>query len=174
MGKSDWRALDSKMLDQHYNALSFFSEAGFRFFLPAYLIADVREELLTADPLFHLWHGFASVSVEMPVGAQTFSRGTGGAKLLNPRLYGAMTWSDYARYRLSIFTREESQAIVAYMTYKRGQETANPDKARIDAALEQFWNDRAQNAPTREALEAHLKEEERFAAELRARRGDEK
>jgi hypothetical protein len=174
MGKSNWRILDSKMLDQHYNALSFFSEAGFRFFLPAYLIADVREELLTADPLFHLWHGFASVSVEMPVGAQTFSRGTGGTKLLNPRLYGAMTWSDYARHRLSIFTREESQAIVAYMTYKRGRETANFDKARIDAALEQFWNDRAQNAPTREALEAHLKEEERFAAELRARRGDEK
>jgi hypothetical protein len=174
MGKNDWRALDSKMLDQHYNALSFFSEAGFRFFLPAYLIADVREELLTADPLFHLWHGFASVSVEMPVGAQTFSRGTGGTKLLNPRLYGAMTWSDYARHRLSIFTREESQAIVAYMAYKRGRETANLDKARIDAALEQFWNDRAQNAPPREALEAHLKEEERFAAELRARRGDEK
>ncbi len=85
MGKRDWRGLDSKMLDEHYNALSFFSEAGFRFFLPAYLIADVREELLTADPLFHLCHGFASVSVEIPVGSQTFSRGTGGTKLLNPQ-----------------------------------------------------------------------------------------
>src|SRR6185295_14052859 len=66
-GKTDWSQLDSAMLDAHYCALSFFSKCGFRFFLPAYLIADLREELLTADPLFHLWHGFSTVSASMPV-----------------------------------------------------------------------------------------------------------
>ena len=53
-GKMDWRTLDAEMLDARYSALSFFSEAGFRFFLPAYLIADLQDELRTADPLFHL------------------------------------------------------------------------------------------------------------------------
>ena len=173
VGKSDWRALESTMLDSHYCALNFFSEGGFRFFLPAYLIADLREELLTADPLFHLWHGFAIVSAEVPVGPQKFRRDSGGMKLLNPKRYGAMTWSDYARHRLSVFTREEAKAIVAYMNYKREQDTTGLDKARIDAALQEFWLDRAENAPAQEILDAHLQEEERFTAALRRRREEE-
>ena len=165
VGKTDWRALDSAMLDAHYCSLSFFSEGGFRFFLPAYLIADLREELLTADPLFHLWHGFATVSAELPVGSQSFRRGTGGKRLLNPRRYGAMTWIDYARHRLSVFTREEAKAIVAYMTYKRERDTMGLDKPRIDAALKEFWFDRAENAPTQEVVESHLQEEETTASQ---------
>jgi hypothetical protein len=31
----DWRGIDAAFLDGHANALSFFSEAGFRYFLPA-------------------------------------------------------------------------------------------------------------------------------------------
>ena len=169
VGKTDWSKLDSKMLDGHYCALSFFSECGFRFFLPAYLIADLREELLTADPLFHLWHGFANVSGEVPVGSQTFRRDSSGKTLLNPKRYGAMTWSDHARHRLSVFTREEAKAIVAYMTYKRERDTMGLDKSRIDAALEEFWSDRAENAPSHEILEAHLQEEERFTTALQSR-----
>jgi hypothetical protein len=166
VGKTDWRALDSTMLDGHYCALSFFSEGGFRFFLPAYLIADLREELRTADPLFHLWHGFATISAEVPVRSETFRRDSGGKTLLNPKRYGAMTWSDYARHRLSVFTREEAKAIVAYMTYKRDHDTTGLNKSRIDAALNEFWFDRAKNAPTQEVLVAHLQEEERFTAAL--------
>ena len=171
-GKKDWSKLDSAMLDAHYCALSFFSEAGFRFFLPAYLVADLREELLTAEPLFHLWHGFASVSVQMPVGREIFERGTGGAKLLNPKRYGAMTWSDYARHRLSVFTREEAQAIVIYMNYKSQHDSTGLDKPRIDAALAEFWLDRAANAPMRETLQAHLREEKRFTRAIQQSRAE--
>jgi hypothetical protein len=166
VGKTDWRVLDSTILDAHYCALSFFSEGGFRFFLPAYLIADLREQLLTADPLFHLWHGFTTISAEVPVGPQTFRRGSGGRRLLNPKRYGAMNWIDYARHRLSVFTKEEAKAIVAYMTYKREHDTKGLDKSRIDAALKEFWFDRAENAPTRQFVEAHLQEEEKFTAAL--------
>lgn len=166
VGKTDWSKLAATMLDNHFSALSFFSECGFRFFLPAYLIADLREELLTADPLFHLWHGFATVSAEVPVGSHTFRRDSSGKTLLNPKRYGAMTWIDSARHRLSVFTREEAKAIVAYMTYKREHDTAGLDTVRIDEALKEFWLDRVENAPAREILEAHLKEEERFTAAL--------
>jgi hypothetical protein len=165
-GKTDWSKLDYSMLDAHYCALSFFSEAGFRFFLPAYLIADLREELQTADPSFHLWHGFATISAEMPVGSQKFQRHSGGGTLLNPKRYGAMTWIDYARHRLSVFTREEAQAIVAYMTCRRERDAMGVDKPRIDAALEAFWRDRAENAPTHEELQRHLDNEERFTSAL--------
>jgi hypothetical protein len=167
IGKTDWRKLDSTMLDGHYCALSFFSEAGFRFFLPAYLIADLRDELLTADPLFHLWHGFASISTDVPVGPRTFRRSSGGNALINPKRYGAMTWSDDARHRLSVFTREEAKAIVAYMTYKRDHGTTGLDTKHIDVALKEFWIDRAEHAPTHEMLDADLQEIERFSAALR-------
>ena len=99
-GKKDWRTLDAQMLDAHYSALSFFSEAGFRFFLPAYLIADVRGELRTADPLFHLTGGFFVSSIEVPVQSRVVIRKTGGSILLNPKRYGAMTFCDYAVFRL--------------------------------------------------------------------------
>jgi hypothetical protein len=172
-GKTEWSKLDSKMLDIHYCALSFFSEGGFRFFLPAYLIADLREELLTAEPLFHLWHGFASVSAEIPVGEQKFIRGSGGNMLLNPKRYGAITWSDYSRHRLSVFTREEVRAIVAYLTYKSERDPMGIDKPRIDAALKEFWLDRANTAPSRKELEAHLQKEDGFRAALERKTGNE-
>lgn len=62
MGKMDWKILDAGMLDSHYSALNFFSEAGFRFFIPAYLSADLQDGLRTADPLFHLTGGFYVLS----------------------------------------------------------------------------------------------------------------
>src|SRR6476659_11309042 len=63
VGQTDWHALTPEFLDQHYVVLSFFSEAGFRFFMPAFLIADLRDRLRTADPVFHLVGGFSDFSV---------------------------------------------------------------------------------------------------------------
>jgi hypothetical protein len=154
MGVTDWSLLEPAFLDAHYCALGFFSEAGFRFFLPAYMIADVRRQLLTADPAFYLTHGFSDQSHEepQPDGTTVLHR-WGQSLLLNPRRYGAITWYDYARYRLSVFPREEATAIVAYLSWKRDAETGD-ERARqtIAAALSAFWVDRAANAPSAETL----------------------
>ena len=97
----DCRSIDAGFLDGHANALSFFSEAGFRYFLPAYLISDLRGQLQTADPLFHLMHGFSDWTTEVPAGDRTLVMRHGGSAFVNPRRYGAMTSYDYARWRLS-------------------------------------------------------------------------
>ena len=68
MGIADWSQLDPAILDASYTALSFFSEGGFRYFLPAYLIADLEERLQTADPVFHLTNGFSDRVVKIPAG----------------------------------------------------------------------------------------------------------
>ena len=136
---NDWSTVGPSLLDTHASALSFFSEAGFRFFLPAYLIADLKEELYTADPVFHLTHGFFDFAVKIPVGGRVFDIKNGKSTLINPRRYGAATVNDYARYRLSVFTQEESAAIVAYLEYKRNYTPNSPNRPRIDAALEVFW-----------------------------------
>jgi hypothetical protein len=144
----DWREIPATTLDAYYTALSFFSEAGFRFFLPAFMVADVRDQLQTADPVFHLTHGFRKISVDTPNGSVT----SGGTTLLNPKRYGAITWDDHARFRLSVFTREESQAIVAYLMWRRDNALLAITREEITVALDQFWIGRSETAPVADAL----------------------
>jgi hypothetical protein len=170
-GKTDWRRLEPEFLDGHASALHFFSEAGFRFFLPAYLVADLQGKLRTADPLFHLTHGFSDSSVEVPTKTRVFTRKLGKSAFLNPRRYGAMTWCDHARYRLSVFTKEEAKAIIAYLKYKRDSDSFGLDKESIDGALNSYWLKRASNAPSTVSLKEHMDEEEKYFAELKSTGG---
>ena len=163
----DWRGIEARFLDGHASALSFFSEAGFRYFLPAYLIADLRGQLQTADPLFHLTHGFSDWITEVPAGDRTLLMKHGRSVFINPRRYGAMTSYDYARYRLTVFTREEASAIVAYLEYKRDSDPDVIDRESIDAALDSFWLERARSAPPARSLEQHVAEQEEYLATIR-------
>jgi hypothetical protein len=83
------------------------------------------------------------------------------------RRYGAMTFCDHARCRLSIIAREEAQAIVAYLQCKRDSAPHQVHLEEINAALESFWLDRAENAPTAEELAQHLAEEREYLAAIR-------
>lgn len=163
-GKADWASLEPEFLDAHYVVLSFFSEGAFRYFLPAFLIADLRDRLRTAEPVFHLTNGFSDESHEERVGDRAFVRRWGTSAFVNPRRYGAMTSLDYARYRLSVFTREEASSLVAYLRWKRSSSdaAAEYERRRIDAALDAFWLERARSAPTADDLERHLAEERTY------------
>ncbi|MFI5330855.1 MAG: DUF6714 family protein [Desulfobaccales bacterium] len=171
VGRRNWQKLAPEFLDGHYAAPSFFSEAGFRFFLPAYLVADLQGQLNTADPVFHLTHGFFDITVESPVKGRVFLLKTGKSKLLNPRRYGAMTFNDYARYRLSVFTREEAAVIVAYLKFRMNAAGTKVEKEQIEAAFDAFWLERSQAAPTAAALQQHLTEEKAYFGAIMHRRG---
>lgn len=165
----DWRMLDAGTLDGNYTALSFFSEGGLRYFLPAFLIADIRGELQTADPSFHLTHGFSTDETTIQAGGRTWTRRLGGDTLLNPRRYGATSWRDHARFRLAVFSREEAAAIVEYLRWRAGCDPSA--SAAIEHALEGFWLDRATRAPTTRELELHVEEEGAFVQALSGDRG---
>lgn len=165
----DWQSVTADVLDDNYTALGFFSEGGFRYFLPAFLIADVRGELQTADPCFHLTHGFSSTQTTIPAGGRMWTRRLGGDTLLNPRRYGAISWRDHARFRLAVFSREEAAAIVEYLRWRI--ECDPSAGAPIEHALEGFWVGRAACAPTTRELELHLEEEAAFAEALSGHRG---
>jgi hypothetical protein len=165
-GVTHWSQIDPTLLDPNYSALSFFSEGGFRHFLPAYLIADVNGRLQTADPLFHLTNGFLDRSVKVPVGSRIFEKVIGKSAFVNPKRYGAMTWHDYARNKLSVFTREEAGAIVAYLEWKRAGDETGLEREEIDAALDTFWRRRSREAPTQTALQRQIKEEAEYVNHL--------
>jgi hypothetical protein len=120
-----------------------------------------------ADPLFHLTHGFSDWSTEVPAGGRTFVIRHGGSEFINPRRYGAMTSYDYARWRLSVFTREEANAIVAYLEFERDQDPDVIDRTAIDRALKSFWLERARTAPQARSLEQHIAEQEEYLAAIR-------
>ena len=168
-GKEDWKAIDAGFLDAHASALSFFSEAGFRFFLPAFLVADLQNKLSVADPLFSLTHGFSEVDVEVPTIDGVFLIRSGKSALVNPRRYGAATFFDYARYRLSVFTREEAAAIVLYLRYKRDSDGSGIEKDRIGAALDLFWLDRARAAPSSADLKREIARQAKYLAAIEGR-----
>ena len=77
-----------------------------------------------------------------------------------------MTWHDYARSKLAVFTREETTAIVAYLEWKRADDDAGIARDEIDAALDVFWRKRASEAPTQAALQQHIKEEAEYLNHL--------
>ena len=158
-GLSHWTHVDPSILDPNYTALSFFSEGGFRHFLPAFLIADLEGRLQTADPLFHLINGFSDKVVKIPAGSRVFEKIIGKSGFVNPRRYGAMTWHDYARARLSVFTREEACAIVAYLQFKQRTDSHGLDEEEITSALQEFWSVRAKQAPAQEDLRRHIQAE---------------
>ncbi len=134
-GKEDWTVLDPAFIDQapagFASALSFFSAAAFRFYLPAYLIADLDGQLQYTDPLFHLCHGLTNDTKDLKV---------------NPRRYADYTWYDYASERFAAFGPDEARAIVAYLRWKYDEAITDFEKSHIEQALENYWIARAERS----------------------------
>jgi hypothetical protein len=127
--KDDWRTLDPAFLDSApdglASALSFLSDEAFRYFLPAYLVADLRGALERVDPVFYLCHAFADDRRHQPV---------------NPRRYGARTWFDESSHQMSTFTPQEARAIVEYLRWREQKDDF--DRATIEQAIRSYWNER--------------------------------
>ena len=131
-GKDDWKTLPTKFIDQapdgFASALSFFSREAFRFYLPAYLLADLRGELLYSDPLFHLTFGLTDKTKDV---------------LVNPHRYGSLTWYEYESDRFSVFTAQEVDVIVAYLKVKMRQADLEYQREEIAQALRNYWEQAA-------------------------------
>jgi hypothetical protein len=129
-GKHFWSELDAAFLDQapdgYGSALSFFSIAAFRFYLPAYMICDVKGALPHLNVAFHLTHGLLSEDKD---------------KKVNERLYGQRTLRDDAMHRFSVFDRSQSATIADYLHFKA---VADPCSRRdVEEALANFWSAKA-------------------------------
>src|SRR4030095_8260716 len=112
--------------------------------------------------------GFSDIMVQAPTKGRVFVLRNGNSAFANPRRYCAMTFYDYAGYRLSLFTREEPSAIVAYLTFKRDFDSEVGEKTGLEAALNVFWLERAQTAPLAVSLKHHMAEQDAYLAAIRA------
>jgi hypothetical protein len=121
--KRDWRALDAKFLDQApegwHTALSFFSDRAFVFYLPAYMIADLQNQLLQVTVEFHLCYGLTSDTANTKIA----------------KIWGGGTTGQGARRKYDQFNPSQVAAIVAYLRWKLEQQADE----NIVQALEQYW-----------------------------------
>jgi hypothetical protein len=121
--KKDWRILDSKFLDQApegwRTALGFFSDRAFHFYLPAYLIADIRGDLTEVCPEFHLYYGITARNKNDKI-AEIWGGGTVGSR---------------ARQRFDLFSKEQAAVIVDYLQWKLNIY----EDQEIIQALDNYW-----------------------------------
>ena len=131
-GRNDWRQLSAEFVDRagaaSPSALSFFSAGAFRFYLPAYLIADLDGRLMYTDPLFYLFHGLDEASRGETV-----------------RVPGAepTTWWRVQQEHLAGFTPEEAAAIVAYLRWRAAGDEPGFARRNVEEALANYWLARA-------------------------------
>lgn len=128
-GRTDWRQLDAAFLDQApqgwSSAMSFFSGPALRFYLPAYLIADLRGALVHgSDPAFRLSWGLTPAG-----GRQKIAKAWGGG-----------TIGERARADFAAFDAAQVAVIVDYLWWKLDQ-GYDPT---IEQALEHYWLERAE------------------------------
>ncbi len=127
-GENDWSLLDAKFLEQapdgFRSALSFFSHEAFHFYLPAYMIFDLNGEFEDIDVCWYLTYGLDESSKREPI---------------NERRYGNRTWYDSAVHKFSMFNGKETEAIIAYLEYKKDLGEELSDKEAIEQALDCYW-----------------------------------
>jgi hypothetical protein len=141
----DWRTLHPEFLSYHYAALSFFTDEGFAYFLPAFLIADMLGEGGNADPVFHLTHGlYEEPALDLTSLNPSVLEASGlEAEDLNwlqesVQQPGSIDWRAYALRRFAVFNLPERQAIVRYLEY-RAAHTWDFVAVKINTALEAYW-----------------------------------
>ena len=128
--KDDWTELRPDWLDDVPeglgSALSFLSDEAIRFYIPAYIAADLSGALGRVDPAFILTHGFDDRSRGKPI---------------RPR--GDRTWTDFSRARWDSLTRSQATAIAHYLEWcVRQRGGAAPGHALVEA-LAAYWYPRA-------------------------------
>ena len=123
IGKRDWRSIDSKFLDQSpegwHTALSFFSDRAFHFYLPAYLIADLQEELTEVYPEFHLYYGLTATNENTKIAD----------------IWGGGTVGSHARQRFNHFSTAQAAVIVDYLQWH----LSSSEDPEIIQALDNYW-----------------------------------
>lgn len=124
-GERDWRQLDAAFLDRassRCGGLAFFSDPAFRYYLPAYLIADLRGLLTEVEPTVRLCASVTPQSEDVRVAER----------------WGGGTLGERARASFGQLSPEQRACIVDYLWWKL-ENDALVDPLTVEDALEHYW-----------------------------------
>ena len=157
-----WQSAHPHLLDCCNSALSFLSGAGFRYYLPAFLLVGLLLNELNefdyygnGDPVFHLTYGLYDKRIdEEDLAALSDFTGSGFVSLPNveginrspqsmqemfqkvSEIQNKIDWSQYSIQRFTSFNREERTAIIHYLEYRAEDEF---QAVKIHQTLEDYW-----------------------------------
>ncbi|WOI52024.1 DUF6714 family protein [Parvularcula sp. LCG005] len=127
--KDDWTKLSPSWLDRVPDglgsALSFLSNEAIRFYIPAFMAADLAGALHRVDPAFHLVHGFDDKSRRRKIRADKRE-----------------TWGDVACACWDRLAQDQVCAIVHYLEW-RVERDGTDIEHRVVEALAAYWYPRA-------------------------------
>jgi hypothetical protein len=127
-GKTDWRTLPAEFLDQAPNgsgsALAFLSDAALRFYLPAYLRADVLGELSLVSPEVRLCWSLTPQSERQRVAD----------------VWGGGTMGERARRCFDQLDPGQVEVVIAYLKWKLDR--LGFEDPAITQALDHYWLER--------------------------------
>jgi hypothetical protein len=130
----EWAFLDDAP-DGWACALSFFTPAAFRFYLPAYLLADLDTPLQRASPYVSLCFSLTDADRAKPTSRKTRRES---------RNRGGQTKFDRRSQRFVDFTPAQAGAVVAYLQYtQQTREISESMRQQITQALQLYWIPRA-------------------------------
>lgn len=101
-GKTDWRTLDAEFLNAAPDALALLADDAFRFYLPAFLIADIRGELEYVDPTVRLCWSHTSQGGDQKVA----------------KVWGGGTMREHAEACHNQFSAAQSAAMVRWAAFR--------------------------------------------------------
>ena len=114
---------------KHSSALSFLADEAIRFYITAYLVADLAGALHRAEPTFTLTLGFNDTSRD---------------KRIWPRR--KKTWTDFARARWDALSQKQAGAIVLYLEWCVERGGRIMERSTVEA-LAAYWHPRAAGLP---------------------------
>ncbi len=117
-GQKNWKIISSDFLDKD-GALSYFTNDAFNFYLPAYMLADLKGELEINDPSVRLCWSVTSQSENQKL----------------TKVFGGRTISELAAECFSSFSMEQINTIIKYLQWKHDQ----TDDLMIQQALCNYW-----------------------------------
>lgn len=125
-GQGSWNKLTPDFLDFD-GALSFFSDEAFRFYIPAFMIADINEKLEYNDPSVRLCWSLTPQSENEKIA----------------KVWGGGTVGERAKECFEDFTEAQVNAIISYLHWKLLQDE---DDLIIEQSLKNYWLKRIKNS----------------------------
>lgn len=118
-GQTNWKLLSPEFIDFD-GALSFFSDEAFRFYIPAFMISDINEQLNFNNPAVRLCWSVTPQSENKKIA----------------EVYGGGTLGERAKACFNEFSVEEKNAIISYLQWKL---VKDENDLIIAQALKNYW-----------------------------------
>jgi hypothetical protein len=135
-----WDRAHPDLLAHNYTATSFLSKEGFRYYLPAFMVADLHGAESNADPV----HALTDTASDIGISADSLEQlgdalGAEVAEVLRSmeERRAGVDLSSWDRKRWAGFTLPEREAIVKYLEHRKSYDWA--DAVRIEATLKAYW-----------------------------------